>query len=200
MTAATILTSVLTIGLMHRRACRPFQCHVTYCASNRQVSCFPEARVSPLVQSHSANIYRTARRRKLTVLDGVGRRRNWCQSGRPQLRPGGCQGIHLASCAEMSRRQQPADVPLRELSATATTTPDVYGTEDKSRNRDGETAVHVPGDPMFPDPTQLIIVGWTGDDDPENPYNWPLWQINVNAQLLTFLAFLTPLASCKGWM
>ncbi|CAM1503517.1 Fc.00g011080.m01.CDS01 [Cosmosporella sp. VM-42] len=38
-------------------------------------------------------------------------------------------------------------------------------------------------------------VGWDGDSDPKNPQNWPTWKINTNAALLTFLTFLTPLAS-----
>ncbi|KUI53794.1 hypothetical protein VP1G_01139 [Cytospora mali] len=37
--------------------------------------------------------------------------------------------------------------------------------------------------------------GWDGDDDPENPYNWPLWRINVNSALLALLAFLIPFSS-----
>ncbi|KAH6689845.1 major facilitator superfamily domain-containing protein [Plectosphaerella plurivora] len=45
------------------------------------------------------------------------------------------------------------------------------------------------------DPSHPLVVGWAGDDDPENPRNWPLWRINVNAGLLTFLAFLIPLGS-----
>ncbi|OTB03636.1 hypothetical protein M426DRAFT_262955 [Hypoxylon sp. CI-4A] len=39
------------------------------------------------------------------------------------------------------------------------------------------------------------IVSWDGDDDPENPYNWPAWRTNTYAALLSLLAFLIPLAS-----
>ncbi|KAK6063374.1 transporter [Seiridium cupressi] len=39
------------------------------------------------------------------------------------------------------------------------------------------------------------IIGWDGDNDPENPYNWPAWRTNSYAGLLSFLAFLIPLAS-----
>lgn len=42
-----------------------------------------------------------------------------------------------------------------------------------------------------------FIVGWDGEKDPENPFNWPAWRVNLNASLLIFLAFLIPLASCK---
>lgn len=38
-------------------------------------------------------------------------------------------------------------------------------------------------------------VWWDGDDDPENPYNWPMWKKYVNCGLISFLTFLTPLAS-----
>lgn len=44
---------------------------------------------------------------------------------------------------------------------------------------------------------ERIIVGWDGEHDPENPFNWPAWRVNLNASLLIFLAFLIPLASCK---
>ncbi|KAI1081158.1 MFS general substrate transporter [Whalleya microplaca] len=39
------------------------------------------------------------------------------------------------------------------------------------------------------------IVSWDGNDDPENPYNWPAWRTNTYAALLSLLAFLIPLAS-----
>lgn len=41
------------------------------------------------------------------------------------------------------------------------------------------------------------IVWWDGDDDPENPYNWPLWRKAVNCGLISLLCFITPLASCE---
>ncbi|RSL92249.1 hypothetical protein CEP52_013917 [Fusarium oligoseptatum] len=39
------------------------------------------------------------------------------------------------------------------------------------------------------------IVWWDGDDDPENPYNWPAWQKYLDCGLLSTLTFITPLAS-----
>lgn len=39
------------------------------------------------------------------------------------------------------------------------------------------------------------IVDWDGDDDPENPYNWPSWRKVVNCAIISFLTFVTPLAS-----
>lgn len=51
--------------------------------------------------------------------------------------------------------------------------------------------------PAVTTPKQQISTtgGWYGDDDPENPYNWPLWRINLNAGLLALLAFLSPFSS-----
>lgn len=40
-------------------------------------------------------------------------------------------------------------------------------------------------------------IGWNGDDDPENPFNWPAARINIYAGLLSLLTLLTPLASCE---
>lgn len=38
-------------------------------------------------------------------------------------------------------------------------------------------------------------VFWDGDDDPQNPYNWPTWLKVVNCILVSALTFVTPLAS-----
>lgn len=40
------------------------------------------------------------------------------------------------------------------------------------------------------------LVWWDGDDDPENPYNWPSWKKILNSALISALSFITPLASC----
>ncbi|KAH0489505.1 hypothetical protein TgHK011_009932 [Trichoderma gracile] len=39
------------------------------------------------------------------------------------------------------------------------------------------------------------LVWWDGDDDPENPYNWPSWKKILNSALISALSFITPLAS-----
>lgn len=39
------------------------------------------------------------------------------------------------------------------------------------------------------------VVWWDGDDDPENPYNWPTWRKVANCVIISFLTFVTPLAS-----
>lgn len=39
------------------------------------------------------------------------------------------------------------------------------------------------------------IVWWDGDDDPENPYNWPSWLKLLSCIIISLLTFVTPLAS-----
>lgn len=42
------------------------------------------------------------------------------------------------------------------------------------------------------------VVWWDGDNDPENPYNWPQWRKSLNCILISALTFITPLASCMA--
>lgn len=42
------------------------------------------------------------------------------------------------------------------------------------------------------------LVWWDGDDDPENPYNWPASKKVLNSALISALSFITPLASCMS--
>lgn len=42
------------------------------------------------------------------------------------------------------------------------------------------------------------IVWWDGDDDAENPYNWATWRKVLQSILVSSLAFITPLASCRN--
>jgi multidrug resistance protein len=39
------------------------------------------------------------------------------------------------------------------------------------------------------------IVWWDGPEDPANPFNWPTWRKVLNCGLISFLTFVTPLAS-----
>lgn len=39
------------------------------------------------------------------------------------------------------------------------------------------------------------LVDWDGDDDPENPYNWPTWRKVIICVMVSLLTFVTPLAS-----
>lgn len=52
----------------------------------------------------------------------------------------------------------------------------------------------------FPKDTKVTehdpnIVWWDGDDDTENPYNWPRWRRVTICVLISLLTFVTPLAS-----
>lgn len=38
-------------------------------------------------------------------------------------------------------------------------------------------------------------VWWTGQHDPENPMNWPMWRKSLTCVLISVLTFVTPLAS-----
>lgn len=39
------------------------------------------------------------------------------------------------------------------------------------------------------------VVWWDGPDDPENPMNWPSWRKVLTCTIISFLTFVTPLAS-----
>ncbi|KAF4827051.1 Efflux pump radE [Colletotrichum tropicale] len=39
------------------------------------------------------------------------------------------------------------------------------------------------------------VVWWDGDDDPQNPYNWPTWRKVMTCTLISAMTFVTPLAS-----
>lgn len=39
------------------------------------------------------------------------------------------------------------------------------------------------------------IVWWDGPDDPQNPMNWPSWRKVLTCFIISFLTFVTPLAS-----
>lgn len=36
-----------------------------------------------------------------------------------------------------------------------------------------------------------VFVDWEGPDDPQNPFNWPLWRKAVQIGLMTFNTFIT---------
>lgn len=40
------------------------------------------------------------------------------------------------------------------------------------------------------------VVWWDGDDDPDNPYNWPAWRKAMTCSLISAMTFVTPFASC----
>lgn len=45
--------------------------------------------------------------------------------------------------------------------------------------------------------TDPNVVGWD-DNDPDHPFNWPRWRTLTNLVLISFMTFLTPLASCTS--
>ncbi|KAK2029113.1 MFS general substrate transporter [Colletotrichum zoysiae] len=43
--------------------------------------------------------------------------------------------------------------------------------------------------------SNLNIVWWDGDNDPEHPYNWPVWRTRLNCTLVSCASFVAPLAT-----
>jgi multidrug resistance protein len=41
----------------------------------------------------------------------------------------------------------------------------------------------------------LMFAGWDGENDPENPRNWPLWRKGIAVGVISSITFLSPLAS-----
>ncbi|RXG43604.1 hypothetical protein VDGE_01203 [Verticillium dahliae] len=64
-----------------------------------------------------------------------------------------------------------------------------------SRSHVAEDPEKGPGKVEDVEETDPNVVFWDGDDDPENPYNWPTWRKIVNCALISLLTFITPLAS-----
>ncbi|KAM0245868.1 hypothetical protein ACHAQJ_010426 [Trichoderma viride] len=58
---------------------------------------------------------------------------------------------------------------------------------------DAEKQIYIVQDAVSSDDEN--IVWWDGDDDAENPYNWPTWRKVLNTVLISCLTFITPLAS-----
>lgn len=63
----------------------------------------------------------------------------------------------------------------------------------RSEQGDKETVRVTAGDDTSDDEN---TIWWDGDDDPQNPYNWPRWVKVLNCILISSLTFVTPLASC----
>lgn len=66
--------------------------------------------------------------------------------------------------------------------------------------REGEAAAAAPNTTTTADNNnnnsdEENVVWWDGDNDPENPYNWPSWQKVTNCACISALTFVTPLAS-----
>ncbi|KAG6368200.1 hypothetical protein INS49_002401 [Diaporthe citri] len=61
------------------------------------------------------------------------------------------------------------------------------GVTPDGEGKDAHAAVEGESDPN--------IVWWDGPDDPENPMNWPSWRKVLTCTIISFLTFVTPLAS-----
>lgn len=61
------------------------------------------------------------------------------------------------------------------------------GVTPESVGKDAHAVVEGESDPN--------IVWWDGPDDPENPMNWPSWRKVLTCTIISFLTFVTPLAS-----
>lgn len=61
------------------------------------------------------------------------------------------------------------------------------GITPESDGKDAHAVVEGESDPN--------IVWWDGPDDPENPMNWPSWRKVLTCCIISFLTFVTPLAS-----
>lgn len=62
------------------------------------------------------------------------------------------------------------------------------GVTPEDGDKDAQAMVEGEGD----DPN---IVWWDGPDDPENPMNWSSWRKVLTCTIISFLTFVTPLAS-----
>lgn len=71
--------------------------------------------------------------------------------------------------------------------------------EDIELQTDDELTLTENGGPDLPYQgySNLNLVDWDGQDDPECPYNWPRWRIMTNASILSVMTFLVPLTSCE---
>lgn len=43
----------------------------------------------------------------------------------------------------------------------------------------------------------LNIIGWNGKDGPEQPFNWPSWQIVLNCIMINLASSIAPLGCSK---
>ncbi|KAF4977116.1 hypothetical protein FZEAL_6304 [Fusarium zealandicum] len=95
------------------------------------------------------------------------------------------------------RRRASAASARRASSATAEKTVDVAKAESHAKGEEGEES-HDDKDSDDVDQdsaSESDIVWWDGDDDPQNPYNFPTWRKVLNCMLVSGLTFVTPLAS-----
>ncbi|PNP46058.1 hypothetical protein TGAM01_v200351 [Trichoderma gamsii] len=102
---------------------------------------------------------------------------------------------HTRSKEEIERLDSPTDEKLdleRRSASISRDTRDSTDAPDTTSN-DAEKQIYIVQDATCVDDDNTVW--WDGDNDPDNPYNWPRWRKVLNCVLISCLAFITPLAS-----
>ncbi|UKZ64906.1 uncharacterized protein TrAtP1_006112 [Trichoderma atroviride] len=95
---------------------------------------------------------------------------------------------------ESERLDSPTDEKLNLERRSASISRDTRDSTDApNTTSDAEKQIYIVQDATCVDDEN--IVWWDGDNDPDNPYNWPRWRKVLNCVLISCLAFITPLAS-----
>lgn len=103
---------------------------------------------------------------------------------------------HTHSKEDIERLDSPTDEKLNLERRSASISRDTHDSTDApdTTSNDAEKQIYIVQDATYVDDDN--IVWWDGDNDPDNPYNWPRWRKVLNCVLISCLAFITPLASC----
>ncbi|KAI1491324.1 bicyclomycin resistance protein [Biscogniauxia mediterranea] len=103
------------------------------------------------------------------------------------------EGYILSEEGELKRLQSIADKRRKSESAARRSNTNV----DRDVEKGGLEGANV-GDRNHAsddDEPDENVVWWDGPDDPENPYNWPLWRKLMNCGFISAMTFISPLAS-----
>ncbi|KAI0599017.1 bicyclomycin resistance protein [Biscogniauxia sp. FL1348] len=104
------------------------------------------------------------------------------------------EGYVLSEEAELRRLQSIADKRRKSESAARKSNTNVDRDVEKGVLEGADA-----GDGNNPsdedDELDENVVWWDGPDDPENPYNWPLWRKLMNCGFISAMTFISPLAS-----
>ncbi|KAI3390895.1 hypothetical protein diail_8440 [Diaporthe ilicicola] len=101
-------------------------------------------------------------------------------------------GYLLDERGELKRQRSIAEQTNLALAKSRSNASHQNGASDLEKGvtpeeKDGHAVVEGESDPN--------IVWWDGPDDPENPMNWPSWRKVLTCTIISFLTFVTPLAS-----
>lgn len=103
-------------------------------------------------------------------------------------------GYLLDERGELKRQRSIAEQATLALARSRSSASRHTGTGDLERGvtpqddaKDAQAVVEGESDPN--------LVWWDGPDDPENPMNWPSWRKVLTCTIISFLTFVTPLAS-----